>query len=1230
MKNSHFIALIVVVVLLVCLMATLTVQAQSWEKMQKESEGGVVDDIVEVNGKIFISQYSWLLRSDDNGATWSHVLYNKALAAGYSGSVNSEFATDKKLIVSGDSIYFGNQFSPDGGLTWQTWSIDASTLPTYYFHPTALNIKGKNIYMGTYIQGILKSTDVGKTFAPMNNGYPYYYYYDTPRAIEFYNSRPVVSSVKGIHYWNGNTWINCTGTGLPTTTVNGSTGYLIDRLRFLGSVWLASTNYGIYYSNNMGTTWQRCDAISSITGLKPWSMYSAPPVFYNLDVSQGIIFVCHESDIYISYDAAVTWKHVRLPDEVLSRRIIASGGNYLIATSNGVYKSTDGGTTWQSTNHGFEGKSFSIYPGNDEGYVASYGAGILKSSNHGKTLTPFNAGLSLNHASIKAIASDEIISSVVRYYNYAGTTQGWDYQHHRSTVDKPQWTPINNIQLEQIFSMDISSNGDYIAAGTTPSVNYLQGLYLSEDKGQTWSNIFNGITNNGIREDLTLGTMFDGDTLYAGVSYGGIYKTWNKGATWSAFSAGFTLPTDENSLINPDVLWHILKLEKYNNHIYAIATVWDGSVGYDVSVLYHSTDWGKHWSKVSYPSLSPAIWQSGLANLEITVDGILLASFFSDDTYTSSRIIASYDYGATWKYLTPDFPDKFIGSFGVLGDYLYASGTKGLWRTPAPSRATMKIIAGSAKGNRYDEVVVPVKVIGFKDVLSGQFSVKWDASVASFVGVEGFGVSGLEASNFGANQASNGVLTFSWNEPNLISQTLPDSSIWFSIRFRLIGFYGSSTVVQILNTPLTVEVLDKDFNEVGTKTRDGKITIDNLLLTGKVQYGNKQPWPGITLALSGADSQINTAGSDGSFAFGISPQSVDDEFTITPTFTGEFNAEAAIDVADIAALRRHILQTEVLKNPFAILAGDVNQSHSLSTADILFIQALILGEIKTFPGDKAWTFSPSGFSFQSESPFLHPEEIKIKLTSPIGNSDITGAKYGDVNLSYLSQPDGRIASGNPVVFDIRQEEILSESEIEIPVMVQNFKDISAFQFVLNWPKEKLEFIEVKELKVGARFGIQNIESGELGILWDDVLGKSISLNDNDEIFRLKFRVSTLDETAYKNLNMAGNVNPTVYDQHLSKVASKVVWSEHDMAAGVFNVYPNPFSQKLFISVYSSTHTENSLSFMDMAGKQLSKYRVNVKPGQNVFEFTTGELSGGVYILKIQSENDSRMIRVIRK
>jgi hypothetical protein len=271
----------------------------------------------------------------------------------------------------------------------------------------------------------------------------------------------------------------------------------------------------------------------------------------------------------------------------------------------------------------------------------------------------------------------------------------------------------------------------------------------------------------------------------------------------------------------------------------------------------------------------------------------------------------------------------------------------------------LSIYAQNFHGSPNAEINVPVKVSDFNSVVACQFSVNWDPAVVQFLGVEQFGLPGMNSSAFGTTQAANGHLLFSWNSADLQGVTKQVGESIFSIRFKLIATGNASTSIEFSSTPLPIEIIQSTLQEVSVNTQAGSISVDPLAaqstLSGQILDANGNSIEGVQVELASppVPAQNMLTDNSGFFSFhfqeGANLQLKASKEELDSDIEG-------IDVQDLSALRRHVLLIENLGSPYQIIASDVNASNSLTTLDILLIQARILGIINTFPNTEAWTF----------------------------------------------------------------------------------------------------------------------------------------------------------------------------------------------------------------------------------------------------------------------------------
>ncbi|WP_034256931.1 cohesin domain-containing protein, partial [Adhaeribacter aquaticus] len=123
------------------------------------------------------------------------------------------------------------------------------------------------------------------------------------------------------------------------------------------------------------------------------------------------------------------------------------------------------------------------------------------------------------------------------------------------------------------------------------------------------------------------------------------------------------------------------------------------------------------------------------------------------------------------------------------------------------------------------EVLVPVRVNGFTNIIAAQGTIVFDPKVVSLLGVEKFGLPSMGTSNIGTTRKDQGEIVFAWDDATLAGESLNKDAILFLIRFKVTGGAGASTPISFANTPAVIEVLNKDFVTIKVITESGKLQV---------------------------------------------------------------------------------------------------------------------------------------------------------------------------------------------------------------------------------------------------------------------------------------------------------------------------------------------------------------------------------------------------------------------
>ena len=166
---------------------------------------------------------------------------------------------------------------------------------------------------------------------------------------------------------------------------------------------------------------------------------------------------------------------------------------------NGIYSSTDNGTSWSVSNIGltnmyvrsFTVNGFEIYAGTE--YC------VFKSSDYGRHWAAMNNGLSSNVIWSLAVAGNNI---------FAGT----EYGIYKSSDNGNSWAAVNNGLIGNIV-WALAVNGTKIFAGTNGG-----GVFLSTNDGTSWLP-----QNEGLSNLYVYSFVINGSNIYAGTSSGFVF-----------------------------------------------------------------------------------------------------------------------------------------------------------------------------------------------------------------------------------------------------------------------------------------------------------------------------------------------------------------------------------------------------------------------------------------------------------------------------------------------------------------------------------------------------------------------------------------------------------------------------------------------------------------------------------------------------------------------------------
>lgn len=334
---------------------------------------------------VFASACSGIYRSDSGGEAWFKI-------HGIPGThrrthVIAEDPRDSNTIFAGTTL--GLFKSPDGGKTWS--HLNSEQVNWMVFDPADPN----TIYLATEFAGILKSTNSGESFRPVNVGFANHRLSEiTSDGKHLYAS----STYEGLY---GGVFVSDDG-GLEWSlraNEDALHGQNLDSLSAspaLGNVVFAASDDAILKSADAGETWTAIPEPHVLAGRTGERFHLAGRVHVHavrvVQLGKGapVLFAGTDAGLFRSVNSGISWEQVKAAGitgvPVLAIYAPPSGASRLaVQTRSGLFFSVDAGRTWQlgPVPDGYYIYDVAVPVERDTAILAATSRGVLQSTDEG-------------------------------------------------------------------------------------------------------------------------------------------------------------------------------------------------------------------------------------------------------------------------------------------------------------------------------------------------------------------------------------------------------------------------------------------------------------------------------------------------------------------------------------------------------------------------------------------------------------------------------------------------------------------------------------------------------------------------------------------------------------------------------------------------------------------------------------------------------------------------------
>ena len=408
--------------------------------------------------------------SSDNGSSWTSINHG----------LPTQFPEAYTLIDFGSTLYAGMPDgifrSSDGGLNWKADSILATTIG----FPFSFAVDSGELFVSTLKGGVLRRMPQG--WVPVSNSIA-----DRSIMALAVEGPYLFAATKyaGVVRWKYSVgdWVTARA-GLPVNPPDVSALYTQgDRL-------LVGSEGPLAVTSTAGDTWDYLP-VAGASGFDTLGPYLFVKTFFD--------------GVYRSSDGGSTWDGPDL-DSFQGSRIVATGRNVYALTNNGPYVSIDSGANWIKFRIGTDSVITSIDYSGGEAFAQSWQT-VYRSKDGGQSWQVF--------ARPRAQGEDSLAEGFALVFNssflIASGTNDYVHTHLlRSSDDGATWIDVDST-LPSIRQMQVTAGALFARVDT--------GIILSTSNGSSWISV-----NPGIPNDYFTSIALQGTDLFAGTTASGVWR----------------------------------------------------------------------------------------------------------------------------------------------------------------------------------------------------------------------------------------------------------------------------------------------------------------------------------------------------------------------------------------------------------------------------------------------------------------------------------------------------------------------------------------------------------------------------------------------------------------------------------------------------------------------------------------------------------------------------------
>lgn len=1034
---------------------------------------------------------------------------------------------------------------------------------------------------------------------------------------------------------------------------------------------------GIFKSTDAGVNWHPVfdDNLDLAIGSLAFSASQPNVVYAGTGDANMPSILFNGNGIYKSLDAGESWTYLGLANEGIISKIVlhptnpqvlfaASMGNpYVRDAERGVYRSTDGGQTWQqvlmisnqagasdlvinASNPQILYASFwDRIRNNQESIIYGSHARVYKSMDGGQTWTQLGGGLPTGTMGRTGLAiSAQNPDKVYVVYIDTLSRPGAMYK----TINGGQsWTPVNIVALGDATG----DFGWYFGKVTVNPTNdeelYFHGVLLWKKPANSTSWL---VASGGHSDSHDLVFTASGRRYWA--NDGGVYRnepnsmTWTKSKNLPATQLYRTdyNPNDPNNYYAGAQDNGILKGSGVDQNTWVALFPADG-----FHCAFHPTNANLFWIEIQNGAIhhtedggqnfiqgQPCLGSGDRCGWDTP---FFLSTHSPDKLYAGTYRMYASDNGNSWGPISADLTDgniygarfhtiSCLDESPVQAEKLYAGTTDGnVWRRE-PNGTWANLTAGlpdryvtSVHGSPTLAQRLFVTHSGFRNDEYIPHLHRSDNNGGTWTDISGdlpqVPVNDLwiwpshadsvlvAATDAGVYFSKNGGAHWErlgGNMPYLPTFELEPNLIRHELVAATFGRGIYTFPIDSLLSqaaPVTVSLGGTVKNESGQGIANVRLSTQPLIAT---------PSSGI----------FSIPGVPGCLPYTLQPQRNDQPLNGVSTF-------------DLVLISNHILGLQAITSPYKLIAADANHSNTITTFDIVTLRRLILGIDTVLANTTSWRFVPNSYVFPNplnpfQAPF--PELLALNIqTTALNGLDFTGIKVGDLNGNANPGPftavEDRTAGDWKLQFE---DQVFQRGEVVEMTLRSDLTGLAGAQMTLWFDPEQLVLEKIEPLLAGltpANFGRPRTSPGALTVSFETVQNTA----GLQSLFRFRLRALSAGRLA-QACSMQDSPTPALAFRPDGS-ALRPVFDFAGAMAGIVQAWPNPFGEAgMWLRLPVELEGAFGLQVFDTYGKIIldRKYQA----GENLVQLESRVFTeAGVYFYRVNSGGQSWSGRLVK-